>query len=67
MSGLVNVRLKDFKRFFALLAHLESNNGIKSIVGLCNGNMNCPKQGVYISFEGGEFRTESDEDCQIPR
>lgn len=67
MSGQINDRLKDLKRFYALLSHLEDNNGIKLNLGICNGKMNWPKQGIYFFFEDGETRTESGEGYKAVR
>ena len=67
MSGQFNDRLKDLKRFYDLLSHLEDNNGIKLNLGICNGKMNWPKQGIYFFFETGETRTESGEGCKAVR
>ncbi len=48
MNEQKNDRLKDLKRFYDLLAHLEYKNDTKLIFGSCRGKMNWPKQGVYF-------------------
>ena len=67
MNELINDRLKDLKRFFDLLAHLEYKNGTKINLGICNGKMNWPKQGIYVFYEAGESRTESGKGCKAVR
>ena len=59
MNEPINDRLKELKRFYDLLAHLEYKNGTKINLSICNGKMNWPKQGIYVFYEAGESRTES--------
>ena len=67
MNELTHDRLTDLKRFYDLLAHLENNNGAKLNLGICNGKMNWPKQGIYFFCEAGESRTESGKGCRAVR
>lgn len=49
-------RLDDLISFYRLLEALESKQGGKRNLALCNGRMQWPDKGVYFFFEKGEHR-----------
>jgi len=60
-------RLDDLISFYRLLEALESKQGGKRNLVLCNGRMQWPDKGVYFFFENGEHRSDSGSSLRVVR
>lgn len=60
-------RLDDLISFYRLLEALESKQGGRRNLALCNGRMRWPEKGVYFFFEKGEHRSDSGSGLRIVR
>ena len=60
-------RLDDLISFYRLLEALESKQGGRRNLALCNGRMRWPEKGVYFFFEKGEHRSDSSSGLRIVR
>lgn len=61
------VRLKDIKRFYDLLAILEIKIDGTRLLANYHGSMHLPKRGVYFFFESGEYRSTSGDGLRVVR
>lgn len=52
-------RLRDVRRFYAILDELRSRLGGPRLLETADGSMSWPRRGVYFFFEPGEERTTS--------
>jgi Family of unknown function (DUF6884) len=59
----LSMREQDLDRLYCILAKLESGLGGKRKMSECNGHQHWPQSGVYLYFEPGEYRSNSN----IPR
>lgn len=67
MKDAVGARLRDLKRFYALLERLEAFHGGYRLLQDCSGHQDWPQRGIYFFRENGEKRTESGTGARIVR
>lgn len=64
---LMNDRIEDLRKFYAVLALLEEKVGGARTLTSCSGRLSWPQRGVYFFMEPGENRSDSGSGPRIVR